>query len=275
MSSNELSNLAPANGSNAIVSAAFAIDLDTAVGDPALVTAFGLLASQLTERGFEGPQPQMMFSMAIGPVMPTGAGGGPQLAGWAFPRKNTVGQLVREFALRGNSITAIVHDYTRWAAIWPEVQGLFSLCSPMIATSGKAIKSIALQYVDKFTWRDAATPFPTKKVLRAGATHVLPAALELEGPWHNQFGAQRAQAEGSWAVNRLENVNINVVLEGGFHALQIFTIYRYFARNPGKEPANFVTDVVPGLFNQAHDDNKRLLREILSDEVCEMIKLND
>jgi hypothetical protein len=63
--------------------------------------------------------------------------------------------------------------------------------------------------------------------------------------------------------------------EGGFNALTIFTIYRYFARNPGKESPDFVTAVAPELFNRAHDDNKRLLREILTDKVCDLIKLNE
>jgi hypothetical protein len=70
-------------------------------------------------------------------------------------------------------------------------------------------------------------------------------------------------------------VNLSVAAEGGFTALTIFTIYRYFARNPGKESPDFVTTVAPGLFNQAHDDNKRLLREILTDRVCDLIKLNE
>ena len=270
----ELANLAPANGANAIVSAAFAIDLDIPLGEPALVMAFGLLAPQMAKAGFDPPQPQTLFSMAFGPVMTT-ASSLQQLGGYSFARKNTAGQLVREFAFRGNSISVVVHDYTHWASIWPEVEALFTLCSPMIASSGRAIKSIALQYIDKFTWRQPDSRFPTKEVLRAGSPQVLAAALELDSPWHNQFGCQRSQPSDSWAINRLENVNMSLALEGGFDSLTIFTIYRYFARNPGKESADFVTTVAPQLFNQAHDDNKRLLREILTDQVCDLIKLND
>jgi uncharacterized protein (TIGR04255 family) len=271
---NGLENLAPANGANAIVSAAFAIDLDIPLGDPSLVTAFGLLAPQMIKAGFDPPQAQTLFSMAFGPVMTTTTGM-QQLGGYAFARKNTAGQLVREFAFRGNSISVVVHDYTRWTLIWPEVEALFALCSPMIVGSGKAIKSIALQYIDKFTWRQPDSQFPTKAVLRTGSPQILPAALELDSPWHNQFGCQRALPSDSWASNRIENVNMSLAPEGGFNALTIFTIYRYFARNPGKESPDFVTAVAPALFNQAHDDNKRLLREILSDSVCEMIKLNN
>lgn len=271
---NELENLAPANGANAIVSAAFAIDLEIPLGDPSLVTAFGLLAPQMARAGFDPPQPQMIFNMAIGPVMST-ANAVQQLGGYAFARKNTAGQLVREFAFRGNSISVVVHDYTRWASIWPEVESLFGLCSPMIAGSGKAIKSIALQYIDKFTWRQQDAPFPTKKVLRTGSPQILPTALELDSPWHNQFGCQRVQPAESWASYRLENVNMSLAAEGGFNALTLFTIYRYFARNPGREAPDFVTSIAPELFNQAHGDNKRLLREILSDKVCDLIKLNN
>ena len=82
---NGLENLAPANGANAIVSAAFAIDLDIPLGDPSLVTAFGLLAPQMIKAGFDPPQPQTFFSMAFGPVMTT-ASGMQQLGGYAFAR---------------------------------------------------------------------------------------------------------------------------------------------------------------------------------------------
>ena len=132
-----------------------------------------------------------------------------------------------------------------------------------------------MQYIDKFTWRQADAPFPIKEVLRAGASQFAPGSLELAAAWHNQFGFQRDLPNDPWAAHRIENVNLSVALEGGYYALTIFTIYRYFARTSAKAPPDFVTSVVSKTFAQVHDDNKQLLREILTDRVCNMIKLND
>jgi uncharacterized protein (TIGR04255 family) len=266
----DLDHLAPANGVNAIVNAAFAIDIDGVASDPSLVTAFQALAPQMTKDGFEPPQPQMVFTMNVGTI----SSGSQQLGGFSYVRKNAVGQPSREFAFRANTIVAVVHDYTRWHLIWPEVQGLYARALPSVFGAGRSVQSVALQYIDRFTWRKDG-PFPTRLVLRADSPLVVPAALELGGPWHNQFGAQREKPADHWANHLLENVNLSVTLDGGFHALTIFTIYRYFARGATKDQSNFVTAVLPKLFNEAHDDNKQLLRKILTDEVSSLIKLNE
>jgi len=265
----DLSNLAPANGTNAIVSAAFAIELDSA--DPSLVSGFNALAPLMTIDGFEPPAPQVMFTVAIGGI----SGGSQEVNGYTYLRKNTAGQPVRDFSLRGNSISIVVYEYTRWHLIWPEVQKLFDRCAPLVATSTRTVNAIAMQYIDKFTWRESDTPFPSKDVLRHGSKQFAPLALDFTGPWHNQFGCQRGLPSEHWASHRIENVNLSVSVEGGYTTLTIFTIYRYFARNAVRAAQDFVNSVLSKTFAQAHDDNKQLLREILNDEVCNLIKLND
>ncbi len=267
---NNLNALAPANGTNAIVNAAFAIELDNPSPDPRLLASFAALAPQMTEEGYDLPLPQQMFTVSFGAV----TGGTQEFGGWAFTKKNTAGRPLREFALRGNAIAVVVHEYTRWQAIWPEVQRLFNRCSSLMAGTTKSVKSVALQYIDQFTWRVPNEPFPVKDVLRSGAECFAPGALDESGPWHNSFGYRRDLPGTGWAGYRLDNVNLSVNTEGGFASLTIFTIYRYFARLEAKEPADFVSNVLPELFAQAHDDNKKLLRDILTERVCSLINLN-
>ena len=86
-----LTNLAPANGPNAIVSAAFAIELDSPAADASLIAGFSGLAPQMTKDGFDPPAPQMMFTVSVGPV----ASSTQELGGYTYARKNTAGQPVR------------------------------------------------------------------------------------------------------------------------------------------------------------------------------------
>jgi uncharacterized protein (TIGR04255 family) len=271
---NTLLHLAPANGTNAIVSAAFAIELDSP--DSSLAAGFGALTPLMTADGFEPPQQQMLFTMNMG-VFPTGSnisGGTPEIAGYTYLQKNNAGQQVRDFSLRGNTLSVVVYKYTRWASIWPEVRKLFERSNPLLAASTKTVKSVVLQYIDKFTWRQPDAPFPTKEVLRSDSKQFAPQGLELRHPWHNQFGYIRELPDHAWASNRVENVNLSIAAEAGFSTLTIFTIYRYFARSPSKAPADFVTNVLSPVFGEAHDHNKQLLREILTDDVCNKINLN-
>lgn len=269
----KLSALAPANGANAIVNAAFAIELDNPAPDPWLLTGFSALAPQLSEDGFDPPQSQQMFTLTFGNQLAAGQNTVQGLAGYVYQKRNSAGQPTIEFALRGNSISVVVHQYTRWHAIWPEVRKLFERVAPLIVQNqARQVRSVAMQYIDKFTWREAGAAFPAKDVLRSSSPHFAPAILEKAGPWHSNVGYE-IQYPSGWAGNRLDNLNVSVASEGGYPALTIFTIYRYFARIPAKEPADFVTTTVPTLFESVHSENKQLLREMLVDEVCEQINL--
>ncbi len=267
-----LSALAPANGANAVVNAAFAIELDNPAPDPSLVAGFSALAPQLAEDAFDPPQQQQLFSLTFGPQM-AASQNVVGLAGYVYQKRSPAGQPTIEFALRGNSISVVVYQYTRWHLIWPVVHKLFERVAVLLAANqARSVRSVAMQYIDKFTWREEGGAFPTKDVLRGSSPHFAPAVLEKAGPWHSNVGYE-VQYQDGWAGNRLDNLNVSVVAEGGYPALTIFTIYRYFARVAAKEPPEFVTAIIPGLFETVHSDNKQQLREILVDGVCERINL--
>lgn len=269
-----LSALAPANGANAIVNAAFAIELDTIAPDPSLLSGFSALAPQLAEDGFGPPQPQQVFMLTVGPQMMTAGQSAAQIGGYLFQKRNSADQPVIDFSLRGNSISAVVHQYTRWHLIWAEVRKLFERVTPLVvAAQARPVRSIALQYIDKFTWREEGVQFPIKDVLRSPSVHFAPVILEKTAPWHSNIGCE-TECSDEWAGKRLDNLNMSLAMENGYPALTIFTIYRYFSRVSAKGPANFVTADMPRLFEEAHSENKKVLREVLADDVCEKINLN-
>jgi uncharacterized protein (TIGR04255 family) len=265
-----LTPLAPANGLNAIVNVAFSIEFD-APADAPLVAAFAALAPQLVNEGFNLPHPVTTYTLQF--AMQAASVPAQELAGYRYLMNNTAGQLVREFALHGNMLVIAIHDYTRWPQVWANVRKLLEKCGPLLLASQRSVRAVAMQYTDKFTWRDASKPLPLKLVLRGDARHIVSAALDETGPWHSMFGYVKQVGPAGWAQSRVDNVNLSVADEGSFRALNIFALYRYLPKVVAKAPNDFVSAVLPSLFNSAHDDNKQLLRELLSDEVQTMIQL--
>lgn len=269
----KLSALAPANGANAIASVAFAIEID-ALPDPSLVSAFAALAPLLAAEGFGPPQPMHTFTMAVGPSAPSTST--QEIGGYRYIKSGPGGQLLREFSLQRNALIASAYDYTRWQAIWGDVHKLYLHCASMLEASSRIVRNVALQYTDKFTWRQPHSPFPVKDVLRSDNKYFAAAGLDETGDWHSNFGFLAKLPPGTpWAVSRIDNVNLSVVKEGEFSSLTILSIYRYQSAAPtAKQPPDFISTVFPTLCNLVHDSNKDMLKSVLTDDVCRMISLS-
>jgi hypothetical protein len=267
----DLAPLGLANGNNALLNVAFSIELD-ALPDLSLISGFAALAGQLSNEGFDPPLPVTTFTMMVN--VPTGMVG-QETGGYRYLKKNTAGQLVREFSLQGNSVIVVIHDYTRWNRVWADVQQLLQRCGPLLVSSPRFVRAVAVQFIDKFTWRVSDAPFPTKLVLRSDAKALSPRVLDETGDWHSQVGyITPVDTKADWSRSRIDNVNLSVSAESSFKSLNIFTLHRYMATTISKATDNFVSHVLPELFKLAHDDNKKLMRELLTEDVCKLIQLD-
>lgn len=270
MTERTLANLVPAGNSHAILNCAFAIDLDPG-RDTALISGFVTLAPALMKLGYDLPTPINALTVTMTPS--GGVSQSAELGGYAYSKKSSAGTLLREVSLRDSTITIVVHDYSRWDTVWKEVSEIFELISPVLGTSSKVVRAIALQYADQFSWRDDAKPMPVSAILRSSEMLAV-SGLKKAGSWHSHHGYFLVQDFSGWAKRRLDNVNIDVNTESSPPTVSILTLHRYHcAPDAPKERSDFVTRILPALYAAAHQENKRILADVLSSEVCQLISL--
>jgi hypothetical protein len=140
------------------------------------------------------------------------------------------------------------------------------------AAQRQQVSAIGLQYTDVFKWRDDPAKFRNDLVLARSSKYVAPHAFECEDLWHCHHGYFR---ERTTPVEHklLENINLNAISENGQRVLAIVAAHKGVMNRPlwGADAAlNATRSLVPDF----HERNKELLRDLLTPEVQQMIKLN-
>lgn len=201
----------------------------------------------------------------------------PQLAGVTFDALQPNGDPAWSLVIQRNFLAVNCHLYTRWKDIWATARGLLLPFVPVLAREC-GIAVIGLQYVDQFRAVGPAEQFRAGQVLREGSRFLPPGVFELDDLWHSHHGFFQNLAEPS-AHRRLNTIDVDVVGADHERLIQITTAHRALLDQPATDGAALLDHDDGGELHHhmvdLHLANKRLLRQLLNDTLCEQINLRD
>lgn len=176
------------------------------------------------------------------------------------------------------SLTFITTRYTRWAGVIAQVKKYFDLLLPHYWKADIGLRSIGLNYIDKFTWSGALEDFSLKKLIKPETKYIAPHVFEANDLWHCHSGA--FSRENNFA-KRLLNVNIDCIdtnqQKSPKRIVSITSVVTDHFNQPGFDTyplgENSLLDDVYSGMQSMHDYGKLILNDIVTPEISKRIAL--
>lgn len=198
-----------------------------------------------------------------------------ETSGFAFSRFSAGGILEKQVQLNRANCLFIVSDYSRWASLVDELSALLSAISPTLFAHNIPITAVGLQYADRFLWRGTPSDLNLSEVFRAGSPYIALNGLSCADSWHSHHG-YFVNSGTPVEHRRLDNINLNIMDEQQGRAIQIVTSHRAILTTPlldGNTSQN--SQRVVALETEMHSVNKRLFRQLLTDQLLAKIQLGE
>lgn len=194
------------------------------------------------------------------------------LGGFSFTRQPVAAGPSRSVAIARPHCAIGVPDYTRWDQVFADVKEYLKVVLNEIAPS-RPLAAISLQYIDVFTWLDDPDELNLSEVFRANK-YVPPVVLEQKNLWHLHQGYKSAQIEEPIQHARVDNINIDVAdLPGDKRAIQVTAAHQAILEKPLWQANGKNWDALISLFQNLHINNKQIVMDLLTTEVCDKIGL--
>lgn len=265
-----LDDLAPCSGAHAVQSAVFAVEWGSPLPQDVVndIRRFYDQSEEL-KRQFPGtPQGQRVVSVRIDENTSSVATAG-EIGGFQFVKPLTAVAPARLLQVARENCLYIVHDYTRWAAVVADVVKAMLELKPYLVKL--PITAIGLQYTDVFHWRAAPESLDLAEVLNAEGGLFPANVLARKSLWHSHHGYFEAFEEPI-KYRLLENVNLDVVDNGGQRSIAIVTSHQAQLERPIYTEAELAQCLEP-MYQKLHGRNKEILSSLLTEKVREKIKL--
>lgn len=240
--------------------------------EPLVQKDFGDLKTRVEQRlhafrHFE-PHQQLMVNVSPGsaPNVVSGAGG------FTCSTNPAIGEAPRRsINFSPDQVLFAVNEYPGWATVKKDLDSYTREVINTVGGKSRALTSIGLQYTDVFQWKGDPQTLAIDEIFRRDTPYLTPTVLNAKSYWHCNQGLF---TESKLPNTRLLlNVNVQRVQAGGMDALSIITAHKLVYTSPSWSSAEEKIELVASVFETFHGDNKILLKSLLTDAVCEKIKL--
>lgn len=201
----------------------------------------------------------------------------PEIGGVVFDRLAPDGQQEWALNVQPNLASVTCTKYTSWAKAWEKAESYLRLVLPIIYRS-RAVTVIGLQYIDKFIWEGTKSELSASELFREGSPYLVPNAYTVVGPWHSHHGyfVEKGQP---YSYKLLNNTNIDLLEEEGARVARVTTTHRShlqaaISTHVSAVEAEQSTNTIDAYMQEMHKENKAVLGELLTDDMCSRIKLN-
>jgi uncharacterized protein (TIGR04255 family) len=264
----------PIHDAHAIEQVALAALVSQPLEDAELAAALNTAEQFRSE--LPGTQQLQLQTISFGVLgIPPRSPGGP--FGKLFTSTRRDGSIESELRVDRNGIAFRTTAYTRWAGIWEQARRYFEALLPLYLARGE-IGSIALNYIDKFYWDGKAEDMRPNVLLRPGSPYVCPHVYDATDLWHSHTGVFHRVDE---TIKRLININLDCNDENKpeqRRTVTITTVLTDMLNQPGYSPLRLGDLGIKFFCDRAttlHADNKVIVGEILTDQMCHRIGLTD
>lgn len=267
-----IDSLYPYAGSHAVVNAVFAVEWAEPL-KPEMLKGLSRLTAKFRNLGLSNLQYQNSFEMKI--EQPHGSAQPKQsaqvvIAGLVFARPASIGDISRSVTISQTSCMISIPDYTRWIDVAEDVQAYFKIVMEEIAPL-RPLTVIGLQYHDLFSWKDNPDEMNLREIF-AENSFIPENVFKQQGLWHLHHGYVVKVLEPVH-YSRLDNVNVDMIEQGGERAIQIIGAHRATLQSPMWQAHMKNRAAVVEVLASLHDANKEMLLRLLTEQVCQKIRL--
>lgn len=263
-------NVNPCNDQNAIKIIAFAFEFQEEVNED-LVQELVFLYQKTDALNKNLPRKELLHSMTIqisehGQQMQN-----QKLSGVTFDSLMPDGTQALAMTIRNNSVVFSCGKYTRWHEVWETSKSYFKIILPLF--KNKTFTLIGFECIDEFIITDVSN---WKDELFNSSSKYIPSNIsELKDLWHSHHGFLITDKEPV-EYKTLNNINVNYIAESRVplvNKIQIRTQHQSRLKSPIKYSEDFFENVAYKIMNKNHNFNKELMVDLLSNDMCQRIKL--
>jgi len=262
----------PFNQNHAIKSMAFALEFSMEL-EPAVFAELATL-----HPNFSNELPRIEIPKIIKVNLDSAQiGGSPQstdIGGVIFDRLMPDGRQELALHIRPDNISFRCTTYSRWADMWQRANRVLQFVLPTIIKYTN-IKAIGLQYVDRFIYEGSPNDFRADMLFQNDTKYLAPSVFELSNLWHSHHGYFKNETEPhDYTLH--DNINVGVNDENNRRFVDIDCTHRAMLTEPSDVIDTSLVDNNENLYtymNALHEINKDILRDLLKDDVKEVINL--
>ena len=196
------------------------------------------------------------------------------VGGFKFTRQSKGSiNVLRSVVFTKEQLVIEISDYTRWADFIFDtnkyIESVFKSLPERVS-----IKGVTLQFNDVFLWKASPEKLVLSDIFQAD-TNWLPKNIFTEsGFWHSHHG-YITDSTDPFNLKKIDNINVSRSERDGNHIIQILTAHQSEFKNPiWIDPSCVVIKDFDLIFQKSHIDNKKILKQLLSDAVQKKISLN-
>lgn len=267
-----IENLFPIAGNNAIQNVAFAIEWQAELSSSDLQAINVVMESELkSEFPVVTPQNHQTFSFVTDVASAAKLTPSIEIGGYHYERRSPFSSVPnRSITLSKNSLIVLINEYSRWASVWNDVNRYFGIILKHITHA--PVVNIGLQYSDVFVWKDDPKSLNLNEVFKPNSKYLTPNVLSLSGLWHSHHG-YIVELEAPVPSARLDNINVNLLDNAGVLSIQITTSHRTTLKDVIWLTNSQSLVTIGEVMNALHTENKIVVSELLSEQLCNKIKL--
>lgn len=264
-----MTTIKPCSGANAIKVVAFAIKFREEVTEEEVQKALDIHQKNSIFKTFL-PRKQLHEAVTV----ELGLGSMPQssikkLGGVTFDKLTENGEQKWALIVKSDSLVCICTEYTRWAEVWKQASDLLSYLLP--AVESKKVSEIALEYVDEFTIEGYKDNSWTTELFNSKTKYLSPNVFEQTSLWHSHCGFFNTD-------HLLTKINVDYVLDEQNDMQPLVRIHTQHRKTDLENACisnEFLSGVVSQSLENQHQINKDILRDLLSQNILQIIKLKE
>lgn len=262
----------PAAGKHAIEVMALAVEWEQPLSAKVMASVKELHASSESLRQFL-PNIEVAKGLTVtigdhGPAMST-----VEVDGLLLSANQTDGTPAWVVHVRPDLISCSCREYDRWDTIKPKALSVLIPIMELALARAHSVKAVGLQYQDTFRVETNSPKMASDRLFSKSTQWLSPRVISEDSPWHVHQGWFSAGMGGRTVHNVL---NVDVTIDAQNCVFRINGQHRMLTRNEaGRIAIPICTNDVASALDALHTDNKRVLTQLLSQDICKLISLQD
>ncbi|MQM30984.1 MAG: hypothetical protein CRU78_10855 [Candidatus Accumulibacter phosphatis] len=194
------------------------------------------------------------------------------VGGFKASRPLPTGGEARSVMLTRENCIIQIDDYTRWAQAKNDIREYLNVLLPLVGKT-VPILHLTLQFNDVFLWKAPSHELIMTEVFKQDTTWLPPHVFSVQNLWHSHHGYFCDQVTPC-NLRQLNNVNVSRAMVNNIESVQALVAHRASFANPiwVKQPLSD-DDSISQVLDRFHDDNKKILTDLFSDDVLRSINL--
>ena len=263
-----LDQLHPHSGDHSIQNAILAIEWSNFLDIPKLEEMRAELLSLIGASYKEEVQQTVRFNVGVPGANPVPV---QELGGYGYSSFiGETSQLDKQIQITRSNCLFIVSDYKKWDTLIREVQEVFQ---KILSVPDIFVKSVGLQYSDRFIWQDDLDSFNATQVFNKNSKYIAKHLFDCDNLWHSHHGYFES-IDTPVSAKQLDNINV-ALLEAPNNTTSIEILTSHKCDLDQIMQGNSVLDICIELLNSMHTKNKKILRELLTKELQLKIGIQD